>query len=201
MKKFFIAVGAIVFAFSSNAFAAENVPYIEGHLGGVMPRDIKLEAGTVAQTGEIRAKEREAFGGEIGIANISGTGFRLAASALSSTLHIDEGCIDGVGCAAASEKNSTQLYMGRVYYDFVSSSPITPFVGFGAGFSDIAGDVGTDLAWSAAVGVNYNITDNFYLGLRGEYFYTYIEEPANDGDNEIDGADIWAGAIVLGFKF
>jgi len=201
MKNFFVAIGAILLAFSSNAFAAENTPYIEGHVGAVMPRDINLDAVTAAQGGELRAKEREAFGGEIGIANVSGTGFRIAASALSSTLHIDEGCVDGVGCAATSDKNSTQFYMGRVYYDFVSDSPITPFIGFGAGFSDIEGDTGTDLAWSAAIGVNYNVTDNIYLGLRGEYFYTYIKEPVSAGTREIDGADVWAGAIVLGFKF
>jgi opacity protein-like surface antigen len=201
MKKFLTVVGAVLFVFSSNAFAAENAPYIEGHVGGIMPRDIELEAVTAAQGGELRAKEREAFGGEIGIANVAGSGFRIAASALSSTLHIDEGCVDGAGCAAISDKRSTQFYMGRVYYDFVSSSPITPFVGFGAGFSEMAGDVGTDLAWSAAVGVNYNITDNIYLGLRGEYFYTYIKEPASAGTREIDGADVWSGALVLGFKF
>ena len=201
MKKLLIAVSAVLLSFSSNVFAAENAPYIEGHVGGIMPRDINLDAGTAAQGGELRAKEREAFGGEIGIANVSGTGFRIAASALSSTLHIDEACADGLGCAAESDKNSTQFYMGRVYYDFVSNSPLTPFVGFGVGISDIEDTSGEDLAWSAAIGVNYNITDNIYLGVRGEYLYTYIKEPIGGGAAEIDGADVWAGAVVLGFKF
>jgi len=91
--------------------------------------------------------------------------------------------------------------MGRVYYDFVSNSPLTPFVGFGVGISDIEDTSGEDLAWSAAIGVNYNITDNIYLGVRGEYLYTYIKEPIGGGAAEIDGADVWAGAVVLGFKF
>ena len=201
MKKLFIAVGAILFSFSSNAFAAENAPYIEGHVGGVMPRDVNLDAGTAAQGGELGVKEREAFGGEIGIANVSGTGFRIAASVLSTTLHVDEFCVDGAACVATSDKDSTQIYMGRVYYDFASNSPLTPYVGFGAGFTDIAGGTGTDIAWSAAAGVNYNITENIYVGLRGEYIYSYIKEPVNNGAQEIDGSDFWAGAIVLGFKF
>ena len=201
MKKFIIAVVAVLFAFSSNAFAAENAPYIEGHAGGIMPRDIDIEPGTAAITGELRSKEREAFGGEIGVANIMGTGFRVAASVLSSKLHIDESCIDGAACTPESDKNSTQFYMGRVYYDFVSNSPLTPFVGFGVGISDIEDTSGEDLAWSAAIGVNYNITDNIYLGVRGEYLYTYIKEPIGGGAAEIDGADVWAGAVVLGFKF
>lgn len=201
MKKLLIAVSAFLLSFSSNVFAAENAPYIEGHVGGVMPRDTNLDAGTAAQGGELRAKEREAFGGEIGIANVSGTGFRIAASVLSTTLHADEFCVDGAGCAAISSKDSTQVYMGRVYYDFASNSPLTPYVGFGAGFTDVAGDTGTDIAWSAAAGVNYNITDNIYLGLRGEYTYTYMKEPTNGGAQEIDGADIWVGALVLGFNF
>jgi len=201
MKKFFIATSAVFLAFSSNVFAAENAPYVEGHAGGVMPRDVNLDAGTAAQGGELGTKEREAFGGEIGIANVSGTGFRIAASVLSTTLHVDELCVDGAACVATSSKDSTQVYMGRVYYDFASNSPLTPYVGFGAGFTDIAGDTGTDIAWSVAAGVNYNIADNIYIGLRGEYIYSYIKEPVNNGAQEIDGTDFWAGALVLGFKF
>ena len=201
MRKLLIAVSAFLLSFSSNVFAAENAPYIEGHVGGVMPRDVNLDAGTAAQGGELGLKEREAFGGEIGVANVSGTGFRVAASVLSSTLHVDKLCVDGAACVATSSKDSTQVYMGRVYYDFASNSSITPYVGFGAGFTDVAGGTGTDIAWSAAAGVNYNITDNIYLGLRGEYIYSYIKEPVNNGAQEMDGADLWVGALVLGFNF
>ena len=200
MKKFSIALSAFLFALSSNSLAAENAPYIEGHAGGIIPRDADLDAGTGA-AGELGAKEREAFGGEIGIANVAGSGFRIAISGLTTTLHVDKLCVDGAACVATSSKDSTQIYMGRVYYDFVSDSPLTPFVGFGAGFSDIAGDTGTDIAWSAAVGVNYSLTENIYLGLRGEYFYSYVKEPVNTGAQELDGLDAWVGAIVLGLKF
>jgi opacity protein-like surface antigen len=205
MKKLFIAAGAILFAFSSNAFAAENTPYIEVHAGAVMPRDIEVD-GTIANvafTGTISEKEREAFGGEIGVANISGTGFRAAASAVYFKQHLEELCVDGGACAAATDRLDNVIYMGRVYYDFVSDSPLTPYVGFGAGLSDLEG-TGTDLAWSAVLGVNYAITNNVYLGIRGEYIYAYTKDSSNEGGGTVinsDGQDHFAGAIVLGFRF
>jgi len=204
MKKIFIAAGAVLLAFSFHAFAAENTPYIEGHAGAVMPRDadIDITIAAVPFTGSIGFKEREAFGGEFGVANIGGSGFRIGGSVLSTKMHMDEVCVDGVACAAASDKFDHLIYMGRVYYDFISDSPLTPYVGLGAGFSDLQG-TGTDVAWSVAGGVNYSFTNNIYVGLRGEYIYAYTKDTAADGATvvSIDGQDFWSGAVVLGFKF
>jgi len=204
MKKFFVAVSAVLLAFSSNAFAAENTPYIEGHVGAVMPRDadVDVTVAAVPFTGSIGFKEREAFGGEFGVANIGGSGFRIGGSVLSTKMHLDEVCVDGVACAAASDKLDHLIYMGRVYYDFSSDSPLTPYVGLGAGFSDIQ-DTGTDVAWSVAGGVNYSFTNNIYVGLRGEYIYAYTKDTSVDGATviSVDGQDFWSGAVVLGFKF
>jgi len=203
MRKLVIAISAVFLAFSSNVFAAENSPYIEGQFGASMPRDNDLSGVDTGQafTAEGKFKESLNFGGEIGVANIGGTGFRVAASTSYFKMRLDEVCGAG-GCAADNTKLDYQSYFGKLYYDFASGSPLTPFVGIAVGMVDVE-DIGSDPAWGGSVGVNYNVTDNVYVGVRGDYLYSYSRHTEIDGAESTtnDDFEVFSASVVLGFKF
>jgi opacity protein-like surface antigen len=206
MKKLLLGVSAVLFIFSSNAFAAENTPYIEGRIGQTYPMDTDWSGtnGAASVTGDIAFDPNLAFGGEIGVRNVSGTGLRLGLSILSTKIEADEVCIDGLGCATVSGAEAeldANVYMGNAYYDFSIDTNFKPYFGVGIGFVDA--DDGSDFAASASVGINYQVNDNFYIGLRGDFIYTDTADSSTEGavTVNVDGINVWSSAIVVGFSF
>ena len=206
MNKILIAVSSVIFMLSSNAFAAENTPYIEGRIGQSYPMDTDWSGtnGAASVTGDIEFDPNLAFGGEIGVRNVSGTGLRLGLSILSTKIEADEVCIDGLGCATVSGSEAefdANIYMGNAYYDFSMDSDFKPYVGFGIGLVDADG--GSDFAASASIGVNYQVNKNFYIGLRGDFLYTDTADSSTEGavTVNLDGINAWSSGIVVGFSF
>jgi len=65
--------------------------------------------------------------------------------------------------------------LANLSYDFFPRSLFTPYVGAGVGvaFIDSNSSLGsTQFAWDALVGVRYNITSQFTVGLEGRYVGT-----------------------------
>jgi OmpA-OmpF porin, OOP family len=63
----------------------------------------------------------------------------------------------------------------NVSYDFFPTSVLTPYVGAGAGIAFIDSNTSlgsTQFAWDAMIGVRYNVTNAWTVGLEGRYVGT-----------------------------
>ena len=118
-----------------------------------------------------------------------GTSYNLA------SVNISRSQISG----ASALDNKTTLQMVNLYFDMNSSNALTPFVGFGIGVADIENATGTETAMSFSVGAQYDLSDQYYVGLK----YTRY-----DVDGPTDGVgfkynDLQADAItaLVGLRF
>ena len=65
--------------------------------------------------------------------------------------------------------------MGKVLYDFIPASTITPYIGAGAGIAFVDGNTflqNTVFAYEGIVGVGYNIDSQWRVALEGRYVGT-----------------------------
>ena len=82
------------------------------------------------------------------------------------------------GTAARSNfsGNAHQLHvMGKVLYDFIPASTITPYIGAGAGIAFVDGNTflqNTVFAYEGILGVGYNIDSQWRVALEGRYVGT-----------------------------
>jgi OOP family OmpA-OmpF porin len=90
----------------------------------------------------------------------------------------------------------------NVSYDFFPTSTITPYVGAGAGvaFIDSNTSLGsTQFAWDALVGVRYNITNAFAVGLEARYVGT--TNPSITVGNQTISSPNQNFTTLLGFAY
>jgi len=203
MRLLSIAATVAVLILGVQATAAENQPYVEGRLGYTIPQDTDF-SGTfqgAAATGEIVWKDGTSFGGEFGVSNLNGTGFRLSVSVLSTELEFDQLC--GNVCINATGGVDAMLYQAHAYYDLSVDDALQPYFGIGFGMVDLDNDSTEGIA-SATVGFNYNFSENLYLGLRADYIYADTGATTNFGGGTVlteDDTTVWAFGAVLGFRF
>jgi OmpA-OmpF porin, OOP family len=82
------------------------------------------------------------------------------------------------GTAARSNfsGDAHQLHvMGKILYDFIPASTITPYIGAGAGIAFVDGNTflaNTVFAYEGIVGVGYNIDSQWRVALEGRYVGT-----------------------------
>jgi len=65
--------------------------------------------------------------------------------------------------------------MGKVLYDFIPASTITPYIGGGAGIAFVDGNAAlanTVFAYEGILGVGYNIDSQWRVALEGRYVGT-----------------------------
>ncbi len=103
---------------------------------------------------------------------------------------------------ALTNKVGQLTTLAALYYDFMPKSVITPYVGAGAGvgFVDSNTPLGaTVFAYSAAVGVGYNINPMFRIQLEGRYLGTTAVSVNVPGVGNVSGPNqnIGVGAGVL----
>jgi len=203
MRLLSIAATVAVLILGVQATAAENQPYVEGRLGYTVPQDTDF-SGTfqgAAGSGEIVWKEGTSFGGEFGVSNLNGTGFRLGVSALSTELEFDQVC--GNVCINVTGDVSAMVYQAHAYYDLSVDDVFQPYFGIGFGMVDLDGD-STELVASGTAGFNYNFSENLYLGLRADYIYADTGTTTNFGGGTVvteDDTAVWGFGAVLGFRF
>lgn len=99
-------------------------------------------------------------------------------------------------------------FMGNVYYDFNLNSPITPYVGLGAGYSivdvsdlevagvNIEGDTDGVMSGQVMAGVNLNLTDRWSVGTGYRYLRGFE-------DVEISGSDftLESHSVEVNFRY
>jgi len=203
MRLLTIAAATFALILSYEAIATENQPYIEGRIGMLVPKDenISFSDGT---TGEGTWKLGIGYAGEIGIAGVNGTGLRLGVSVQAANLEVDKLCVIGAACIdGAGEDVSAQIYQAQAYYDLDPLLGFRPYVGVGFGLVDTDSDT-TEIAASASVGLNYNVTENAYVGLRADYLYTDTEDTVDLGGGLTatgEETTMWSVGAVIGFRF
>jgi outer membrane protein OmpA-like peptidoglycan-associated protein len=75
-----------------------------------------------------------------------------------------------VGAGSFSDQISQVGVLANVLYDFLPSSPVTPYVGVGAGLGFVTAS--TVFAYQGIVGVAWNADQNFRVSLDGRYYGT-----------------------------
>lgn len=183
---------------SSVAFAVAPAPgaYVSGNLGVSFLEDSDLSASGMSAELEFDA------GAALGLA----AGYNLGAFRVEGELgyaknDIDKATITGLGSGRVSGDVTSLSFLVNGYYDFVNSSPFTPYVSAGIGFARLdasleGGDDDDDvLAYQVGVGVGYAVNEKVTIDLKYRYFAT--DDPKFDG---ID-AEYASHNIFLGIRY
>ena len=97
-------------------------------------------------------------------ANLSATAARSSFSGIAHQLHV----------------------MGKVLYDFIPASTITPYIGGGAGIAFVDGNSflqNTTFAYEGILGVGYNVDSQWRVALEGRYVGTTMANVVINGVN------------------
>lgn len=96
--------------------------------------------------------------------------------------------------------------MANVYFDYLTCTPWTPYVGAGLGVSHLKADFGevaksvNNLAWQVMAGLAYDITSNWTLDAG--YRYADLGRiRKNWGDQNITKIDVRDHEIMLGARY
>lgn len=188
---------------TAQASAEQNRPYIELNLNYLQTLDNET-TGAVApgiDRAIVSFHPMAGLGGEIGFGNIANTGVRLAATAEYAKIHPKSVRLTGPGIdvkqTISGEKVDASVYKIKAYYDIDIGNKLIPFIG--GAFGIVHSNDETDLAASVIVGINYEITENIYVGLRAEYAYLFA------GDTELgqtsEDTQVLGFGLNLGYKF
>lgn len=186
MKKILLA--AALTALTTTAFAADLKPYIEGSVGykNFDDVDIKTSGSKVKVDSDIN------YGIELGLRDVL-PGVRLGLS--NEYIQVDT----QTGTNPKS-KSSVNTYQINAYYDFNISSAFTPYIGVGLGGYKSNTYGSNEFAASVKAGVNYNINNNVYAGLKAAYNF-YDEAKSTSGLTSFDSFNTYSVNAVLGYKF
>jgi opacity protein-like surface antigen len=222
MKK--ILLVSALLAASLTASAADLKPYIEGSVGWGNVGDVstKTYTGTVsgvAYNGQVNLDydSNVAWGGEVGLANVADTNFRVGLS--FTKLSLDVNSVTASGTLTYNGTNYTgttgnlkqtlasdgisfdsdlKIYMVNAYYDIPTGSQLTPFIGAGVGVASMD-HAGSELALSATAGLKYNIDKNLYLGAKATYLR--VKGPKDDLGLEYEDIDTYRVQALVGYQF
>ncbi|NVJ91998.1 MAG: porin family protein [Methylocystaceae bacterium] len=221
MLKKILAVSVIASGLTSQALAAE--PYIEGQLGFVDVSDVETNqfSGTAGGFTFTNFKSKFeydnslAFGVEAGLKGISATNWRVGlaytrfkAEASSATLSgsATNGTTTWTGPTTTTDPtllknfdNNISLFTANAYYDFMSKSRLTPYVGIGAGFADIENAKSVEAALALSAGVNFDLTEKTYFGLKGNYYR--VSGPDDSVGLEYDTIKAYSWMATVGYRF
>jgi opacity protein-like surface antigen len=175
----------------------ENGPYLAVHLGPSFFKDVPTF------DSKIQLNAGGAFGYRFGPIRAEGE----LAYHHNDIEDFEEPSSAAAGQALADGEVSAWSLMGNVYYDFRNRSPVTPFIGAGAGAVEISRDAAliggqllperkkTLFAYQLMVGSAFALTETMSLNLS----YQYFSAP----ESEILGqrADYNSHNIMIGVKF
>jgi len=182
---------------SSVAFGAPG-KYVSGNLGigFLTDSDISDPSGTVTAEFDL--------GYALGVA----AGYNFGTFRVEGELGYQKNDFDKVSLGALSGNASGDVtstsFLLNGYYDFVNSSPFTPYISAGIGFTKLEANdfavLGTPvgdaddkvLAYQLGVGVGYAINEKVTIDLKYRYFAAY--DPEFDGtEYEYESHNIFLG--------
>jgi len=187
-------IGILTFISLHNANAADV--YFEGQLGTTWMQDVDTDkySGTVDGItatnlkGTLEYDSDLTMGAEIGFSKFGFENIRLGLSAKKfkakfKSMVVNGSLTDGTttvtgpitakrsdfGTIANSLDNKVQAYYLMGYYDFPPEDKLTPYVGIGVGLADIQNVKDKEFALGLSAGVNYDVSEKIYLGMRLDY--------------------------------
>ena len=217
MKKIFTALVLLV---TTLIVSAQVTPYVEGSVGYFKMSSATLSNflydpvnGNNLTSYNVSNKGDPGIdlGVEVGAGHLFGTGLRLGVSETYvsiKNLKTNGTFTSSSGTTVESNLDagnmSVNLMMANAYYDFsIDNSSFTPYIGAGYGVYANNRMTGTGTAWSLMTGVNYSLTENVYVGLKGTY-YSLSQLTINDGpgsNNVYGSTNAFSVNGVLGYKF
>lgn len=208
---FVIAAPLSIFGFPHYAQAGEGDTYASVFLGGTSAPDVKDTAGGL-NTFDNGYEASIALG--YGLSEDA----RIEAEVIASKVAIRSISLPGLNGGNpqnASGTISSQSLMLNGYYDFDVNLPMTPYIGAGAGLSNVSvnnasvpGFLGTNdkdraLSWQFKAGLSKAISDNLDINVGYRYFDTQrLSLTSNLGTNfTADGAARHTIGIGLTHRF
>jgi opacity protein-like surface antigen len=217
------AIIAVVFTFASTATAQQF--YAEGQIARTQVQDVDSNTSaasglwSASVSGSLEYDPSIEYGIELGIRAIAGTRFRVGLSYSQFEAEFKEGTASAAlsynGSAVLSAAgsftradlqnvgvtadNKVKVYSLNGYYDFEAGKGVTPYLGLGVGLSDIENANDKEFTLAGYAGVNYDLTEKLYLGIRGAL--RRVSGPTDSFDIKYDDITAWSVGAVLGVKF
>ncbi|MFP3983642.1 MAG: outer membrane protein [Desulfurivibrionaceae bacterium] len=206
MKKRVLAIlAACAMLLPSSALAyGEGKPYISAHLGIAAPDDAETTFDDGRQV-DFKSDDGTAFTAALGQRFRSDYRFEIEVSRQENDL--DQVSAYGTGNVDVDGDVESLALLGNFYYDFVNSTPFTPFLSAGIGYAkvkisdipylNLRSDDDYVLAYQFGGGLGYDITEQVTLDLKYRYFST--SDPEFDiAETEVVSHNYYAG-IRLNF--
>ncbi len=199
-----IALGAMLTLSTASAMAADRPTgtYMGLGLGANIAEDTELGGNGI----NADVEHETGFAGVVSLGHAYANGFRAEAE-----FGMRRDGVDSSGSTSTGGRAQTISGMLNGYYDFVSSTGFTPYVGAGIGMGkldisvDPVGSTGVDdsgygLALQGIAGVGYQLTDNWTGGLEYRYFTVRDVDLDTRAGGAID-ADYGAHTIMVGLRY
>lgn len=207
---------ALAVMLPASAMAASEGFYVGGAAGVNWARDAKFTDKTAQATGAATSNVKLEYDlGAVGsLAAGYATSFGLRAELEASYRWANKVDGDKDPNANWSGRARTLAFMGNVLYDIDTGSPITPYIGVGAGIAQVKADARNNLTGAAAysfndtdwvfayqgiAGVSYSFTNNLAATLDYRYFDTV--DPKFKGPNGRVEGEYASHSILLGLRY
>jgi opacity protein-like surface antigen len=182
-KRIFMALCCVTpLVFTSAAMAADG-PYVSANLGLAMLSDSDVTDSTVPGIDmELSYDSGWTIGGAAGYRF---SNFRVEGALAYQANDIDETSAFGFSVDSSGDVAGT-VFLVNGYYDFVNSSPFTPFISAGLGYANVEindytipgsgipayNDDDSVFGYQLGIGVGYSVNENVVLDLSYRYFAT-----------------------------
>lgn len=206
MKKHILFAVCTVFLLSVSTICYSAGPYVSGNLGLAIARDSDVTDSTMpGVTLEIESDTGLALGGAIGYDFDS---FRVEGEVAYQRNNLDKGTLLG-SSVNLDGYTSSLAFLLNGYWDFVNSTPFTPFISGGLGVASVKindfnvsgsgdpdeSDSDTVFAYQIGAGVAYALDSNISIDLKYRYFAT------SDPDFDTSEAEYSSHNFYIGVRF
>lgn len=197
MKKLLMVLLALTMTGGLGVSVANAELYFSGNAGAVWVNDSDIDDGL--DTGEISFDPGFAITAALG--HSYGTGLRSEVEFGYRSNDLDEISVDGLGSASIDGDFTSMSFMLNVFYDFITGSTLTPFIGGGLGYANVEGDIedlGSEddnvFAYQVAGGLAYDLNQDMKIDLQYRFFGT--DDPDFDGLE----AEYTTHNLMIGFR-
>lgn len=220
MKKNLLFVLLMYVPLSVYSQSLKFEPYVEGSLGyfkgkSISEGNFKYDSGFPITDYSIQTGGDGVvnYGLELGLRNIFVDGLRFGLSETYQKLTNlkTNGYIttNQNGNLVTKQENdvsagdaSINLILLNGYYDFnIEHYQLKPYVGLGVGIYSNNRMIDRSNVWSMMIGLNYPITENIYLGIKGTYYFLGDTTVSDGSNNTFSSTNSYSISGVLGYKF
>jgi opacity protein-like surface antigen len=218
MRHYLLLLSVLLCTSLSFADENKNRPYIEGSVayfknGDLTVGNFRYDNGYPITASNITTGSYGTVGYqvELGISNIYNSNIRVSISesyirqrsrTWGSITSNQNGTI--VVRTEDIDKGYTKsnTYSINAYYDFYDpKSKFTPFIGASAGLYDNTSITKREPVYGLIAGINYDVTKNIYVGMKGQYLFVGKAITNDEGSNTLSAHNAYTVGASLGYKF